>query len=80
MVVEIVNARMSSPLARRQYSPKRRPRNLRAKQAKEREAGFSLRFQNDRVPAYQSLFDRNLRTHFENKRRQREIYQMGVVR
>ena len=71
---------MSSPLAARQRRPKRRSKKARAKQAKEREEGFSLQFQNDRVPEYQALFDRNLRSHFENKRRQRELYQVGVVR
>lgn len=69
---------MSSPLAARQR-PKRRSKKARAKQAKEREEGFSLQFQNDRVPEYQALFDRNLRSHFENKRRQRELYQVGVI-
>jgi hypothetical protein len=71
----------SSPLARRANPKAKRRANPKAakRRAKKREEGFSLQFQNDRVPEYQALFDRNLRSHFENKRRQRELYSVGVI-
>jgi hypothetical protein len=47
---------------------------------KEREAGFDLAFSTSKVPEYNGLFDRNLRHYFENRKVQKHLSRIGMVR
>lgn len=46
---------------------------------KERELSFDLNVAKAKLPEYNALFDSNLRHHFENKSRQKELHKMGMI-
>jgi hypothetical protein len=52
---------------------------LRKKVQKDRESGFDLSFSNDSLPKYNGLYDRNLRHHFENRRIQKQLHNVGLI-
>jgi hypothetical protein len=47
---------------------------------KEREAGFDLSFSTSKLPEYNGLFDSNLRHYFENRKVQKHLSHIGMVR
>ena len=47
---------------------------------KERESGFDLSFNTSKLPEYNGLFDSNLRHYFENRKVQKHLSRVGLVR
>jgi hypothetical protein len=47
--------------------------------ARKREQGFDLSSQRAKLPDYNALYDRNLRHHFENRVRQKQLHRMGLI-
>ena len=45
----------------------RRRKKLSKRELRQREQGFDLSCTSEKLPAYNALFDRNLRHHFENR-------------
>ena len=46
---------------------------------KEREKQFDMRFSLEKLPKYNGLYDRNLRHHFENRRIQSHLANLGMI-
>ena len=46
---------------------------------KEREKQFDMRFNLERLPSYNGLYDSNLRHHFENRRIQSHLANLGMI-
>ncbi len=47
---------------------------------RERESGFDLTFATSKLPEYNGLFDKNLRHYFENRKVQKHLSRVGMVR
>jgi len=56
-----------------------RKARLQKKKNVARESGFDLRFANHNLPTYNALYDTNLRHFFENRRIQKQLYNIGLV-
>jgi len=46
---------------------------------KARESEFDLNVAKAKLPEYNALFDNNLRHHFENKSRQKQLHKLGMI-
>ena len=62
---------MSSSRSRKRLVAKKRNEVLKG--------GFDLRFKNHSLPAYNALYDTNLRHFFENRRIQKQLYNIGLI-
>ena len=49
------------------------------KKMKEREKQFDMRFGLQKLPKYNGLYDKNLRHHFENRRIQSHLANIGLI-
>ena len=58
---------------------KRAKKRAYAKKMKEREKQFDMRFTLGKLPKYNGLYDKNLRHHFENRRIQSHLANLGLI-
>ena len=58
---------------------KKAKRRAYQKKMKEREKQFDMRFNLEKLPKYNGLYDRNLRHHFENRRIQSHLANLGLI-
>ena len=58
---------------------KKAKRRAYQKKMKEREKQFDMRFGLTKLPKYNGLYDKNLRHHFENRRIQSHLANLGLI-